>query len=91
MKRVFATLAVVTLMVSAPTAAFAGGKGGGGTKQDHTCQGGHNCNVTVIEGDDDGDGKIEIGESFCNNKANGTYLVNIQAVVCIGGIIVSVL
>ena len=95
MKRLFATLAVATMMFAAPNAALAGG-GGKPSKGDETCTSrgankGGTCNVTVIEGDDDGDGKIEIGESFCNNKANGKYLVNAQVVVCIGGIVVDVL
>ena len=84
------------MVVAAPaTTAFAGGEGGGGNNNgdctSHGANKGGTCNVTIIEGDDDGDGKIEIGESFCQNKANGTYLVNLQAVVCIGGVVVDVL
>lgn len=97
MKRILATLAVATMMFAAPNAALAGGNGkGGGNKGDQECTSrgankGGTCNVTIIDGDDDGDGKIEIGESFCNNKSDGHYLVNAQVVVCIGGIIVDVL
>lgn len=90
MKRFFASLAIAAVMAAAPSAALAKGpnKDGG-----NFCPGRDNeCPSTItINGDDDGDGTIEIGESYCNNKSDGTYLVNLQTVVCIGGVIVDVL
>ena len=68
MKRAFATFAITTMMLAVPTAALA--KGGGG--QNHTCQGGHNCNTTVI-GDTDGDGKVRYE---CHNASGGLIVVN---------------
>ncbi|MEO7836188.1 MAG: hypothetical protein ABIS21_00935 [Acidimicrobiales bacterium] len=94
MKRILATLAVSVMMVTVPTTAAMAARPSSG---DSTCNSkgankGGTCNVTIIEGDDNHNGTIELGESFCKNKQNGSYsLVNLQTVVCLGGVVISVL
>jgi hypothetical protein len=58
MRKILVCCSAIAMLALASPAAYAGGpdkkkghKGGkGGTHQNHTCQGGHNCNVTVTPG-----------------------------------------
>ena len=90
MRKLIALLAVTITLVLAPfTPAFAGNKGDGNfcPGRNNTCGGGGGGG-----GGDDGDGDtITISKKFCQNKADGHYLVNAQIVVCIGGVVIDVL
>jgi hypothetical protein len=52
MRKILVCCSAIGVLAVASPAAYAGGKGhhgnGNGAHQNHTCQGGHNCNVTVF-------------------------------------------